>query len=782
MRLRIQPDSRAPLRRARGAWTGKVAGAALLLFLAVWVVGNAVQSATQFGNVLLIGLENGSIYGLMALGYSLIYGILQLFNFPQGDIFTVSTFIGISVITGLLGGDGKGAALAIVLVLILVLVAACAVSAGINLAIEHLVYRPMRRRAATRIEPMIASFGCVYLLQNLIQVVWTTDYKAVPPIFPTGTVVDIGGVAIRWNDLLVFGVAATALLMLRWFIQRTRAGKALRAVAEDGEAAATLGIDAGRLISLAYVIGGLLLGTGAMLYLSQFGTVRYDSGFILGLFAFTAAILGGMGNLNGAVVGGLTIGLIQALNEGSSWLTPGPSWSPAIIFGILVIILTLRPQGLLGQRAATGNWTSSPTAAGRRARSRPRLSGRLRQVRRPVVMDQARERFATRPARVVVALVVLGVLALYPTYVANLPTDVPFITSFPSMPTMVVMAVFALMAVGLNVVVGYAGLLDLGFVAFYAIGAYVMASLASSQFSGADIHFLTIGTVAAGPGVHLNPLVILIIAGVVSAGIGALIGLPTLRLRGDYLAIMTFGFGEIIPVFILNGGQVTNGAFGISGIDSPGLGPLGNSLGTTETFRLALDSAKYFYWGALIILIIGMILSVNLRASRTGRAWIAIREDEDAAAAAGVPLMRVKTYAYACGGALGGVAGAYYASYKGTAFPSDFSFSVSFLILTMVILGGAGSVRGVALAGALLAWLDQEGLAGIGRWITTTLGVNVEVTKYQLGFFGLLLILMLVFRPQGLIPERRRAREEKERDLLAVPGEARLVQVEAEVP
>jgi branched-chain amino acid transport system permease protein len=748
------------------------------VLLLVWLLGNLIQSPSQFGNVVLIGLVNGSIYGLLALGYSLIYGILQLFNFPQGDIFTVAGMLAISVIVGLLGSSGSGSAIAIVGVLVLVLVVVCALSAGVNLAIEHLIYRPMRRRAATRIEPMIASFGCVYILQNLVQQVWTPEYRAVPGIFPKGKIFEVGGMTLRWNDVFVFGVAATALWCLRWFIQRTRSGKALRAVAEDGEAAATLGIDAGRMVSMAYVVGGLLVGTGVMLYLAQFGTLRFDTGFLLGLFAFTAAILGGMGNLNGAIAGGMTIGLVQALNEGSSWLTPGPSWSPAIIFGIMVVILTVRPQGLLGQRAASGNWTSSPTAAGGAGRRRRRLPAALHRLPRPSLPRAVR---SIRLPPLAVVLGVLALLALYPLYLADLPASVPVINSFPSLPTMCVMAIFALMAVGLNIVVGYAGLLDLGYVAFYAVGAYVMAWLASSQFSGADLHLFPTGAVAHGAGVHVSPWLIVPIAAVVSAAVGAAIGFPTLRLRGDYLAIVTFGFGEIIPVFILNGGSVTNGSFGISGIDSPGLGALGTSLGTTETFRESLEAAKYFYWGALVILVIGVILSVNLRDSRTGRAWIAVREDEDAAAAVGIPLMRVKTYAYACGAALGGAAGAYYATYKGTAFPSDFSFTISFLILTMVILGGSGSVMGVALAGGLLAWLDQEGLAGVGTWMTDAAGLDVDVTRFQLGFFGLLLILVLRFRPQGLIPERRHVLEEQQRELLATPGDPPLATAGAEV-
>jgi branched-chain amino acid transport system permease protein len=749
---------------------GNLVAAVLLAAVAVWLAVNLIQAPGQFGSVVLIGITNGAIYGLLALGYSLVYGILQLFNFPQGDIFTFGAMVGISIAVALLGADGSGSVLAVAGVLLLVLLAACVVGMVLNGAIELLVYRPMRRRQATRIQPMIASLGCVYLLQNVISVIWGPDFRAIPPVFPRGKIFEIAGIAPRWNDLLVIAVTVPTLLVLRWFIQRTKRGRALRAVAEDGDAAATVGIDPGRLILTAYVIGGLLAGIGVLLYLSQYGTVRYESGFLLGLFAFTAAILGGMGNLTGAVAGGLTIGLVQAANEGFSWMTPGPSWSQAIIFGILVIILTLRPQGLLGQRGSGAGWMTSAAAAGRPAQRRRlgRLAGRL-----PAIRTQRADgtlRGGPPPSFLLVGIGLVAV-ALYPFYVNSLPASVPVISSFPSMATMCIMAIFALMAVGLNIVVGYAGLLDLGYVAFYASGAYVMGWLASAHFSGADFHAGALGPAAELAGVHVSPWLVVLFAGLVTAALGAAIGFPTLRMRGDYLAIVTFGFGEIIPVLILNAGSVTNGSFGISGIDSPGLGTtLGGALGTTSTFRESLQAADYFYWGALALLVLGAVTSVNLRGSRIGRAWIAVREDEDAAAAIGVPLMRVKTYAYAGGAFLGGVAGAYYASFKGTAFPSDFSFSISFLILIMVVLGGSGSVVGVAIAGGLLAWLDQEGLAGLGSWLSTTAGVNLDVTRYQLGFFGLLLIVIMVFRPQGLIPERRHTMERRERQAAGAEG------------
>jgi branched-chain amino acid transport system permease protein len=365
-------------------------------------------------------------------------------------------------------------------------------------------------------------------------------------------------------------------------------------------------------------------------------------------------------------------------------------------------------------------------------------------------------------------LVVAALAATYPYYVSSLPTDVPLILAFPDVGSAVTILVFVVMAVGLNVVVGYAGLLDLGYVAFYAIGAYTAGWLASGHFEQVTFHLGSVGVSKDVPGIHISIWLVLLLAGVITAIGGILIGLPTLRLRGDYLAIVTLGFGEIIPQFVRNadslkGFDLTHGTFGISPIDSPGFGEgLNDTLGLPTSFAQSFERARLFYWAALVILLITVFCCFRLRDSRLGRAWIAIREDETAAGAMGIPLMRTKTWAYAIGAFFGGVAGAYVASFNSGAFPSQFHFNISIFLLCMVILGGMGSLWGVVIGGAILAWLNVEGLANIGAWLNAHTPLDVEVAKYQFGIYGTIIVLMMLFRPVGLIPERRHKRELEE--------------------
>jgi branched-chain amino acid transport system permease protein len=368
-----------------------------------------------------------------------------------------------------------------------------------------------------------------------------------------------------------------------------------------------------------------------------------------------------------------------------------------------------------------------------------------------------------RLRRLLLPAAVIAFGLLYPTLLPYID-DLPLLgTLFPAVGTVVIMIVFTMMAVGLNVVVGYAGLLDLGYVAFYAAGAYTAAWFASVQFEQVTFHFGSSGINPELPGIHLSIFLVLIIAGCFTALVGIVIGLPTLRLRGDYLAIVTLGFGEIVPQFVRNadsikGFDLTHGAFGISPIDSPGFGEtLNDSLGLPVNFQQSTNRAELYFYTAIVLLLITVFISVRLRDSRLGRAWVAIREDETAAAAMGVPLMRTKTWAYAIGAFFGGIAGAYYASFKSGAFPSDFFFNLSIFILCMVILGGMGSVWGAIVGGLFLAYLDQEGLAKIG----TELGIS-DVPKYNFGIYGLIIVLVMVFRPTGLIPERRHKRELEE--------------------
>jgi branched-chain amino acid transport system permease protein len=411
--------------------------------------------------------------------------------------------------------------------------------------------------------------------------------------------------------------------------------------------------------------------------------------------------------------------------------------------------------------------------ASRRRRARVSVRGYAGGLARAAHLDVVTKTWGRIPGRIRGPLPVLGLTALaatYPFYVANLPTNIPLILTLPPLHDTVTILVFVVMAVGLNVVVGYAGLLDLGYVAFYAIGAYTAGWLASGQFEQVKFHFGSVGIASNARGIHISIWLVLIIAAIVTAVGGILIGLPTLRLRGDYLAIVTLGFGEIIPQFVrnadsLHGFDLTHGTFGISPIDPPGFGnTLHNSLGLParydESFPPLPD--RLFFWTALFVLLLTIFCSLRLRDSRLGRAWIAIREDETAAGAMGIPLMRTKTWAYAIGAFFGGVAGAYIATFNAGAFPSQFDFNISVFLLCMVILGGMGSLWGVVLAGTILSWLNVDGLGNIGSWLNAKTPLNIDVPKYSFGIYGVIIVLMMLFRPTGLIPERRRKRELEE--------------------
>jgi branched-chain amino acid transport system permease protein len=376
-----------------------------------------------------------------------------------------------------------------------------------------------------------------------------------------------------------------------------------------------------------------------------------------------------------------------------------------------------------------------------------------------------------RVGRFVRPALALLLVITYPFYFDRMFT-IPIFGPFPDVATGVVMLVFAMMAIGLNIVVGYAGLLDLGYVAFYAIGSYTAAWFASVQFATRNVHFGAVGIGPTVPGFHISIWLLLALAGLLTALVGVIIGLPTLRLRGDYLAIVTLGFGEIMPQVARNGDNLfgtgfnlTNGPNGITPIDPPGFGStLHRATGgfLPDNYQTALNSDNLFFWTALVRVLFTIFCSLRLRDSRLGRAWIAIREDETAAAAMGVPLMRTKTWAYAAGAFFGGIAGAYYASFKGSTFPGDFFFNISVLILCMVILGGMGNIWGVIVGALFLEYLDREGLANIGAWLNTNLGFNIEVPKYEFGIFGVILLVVMLFRPQGLIPSARRQAEFEE--------------------
>ena len=322
---------------------------------------------------------------------------------------------------------------------------------------------------------------------------------------------------------------------------------------------------------------------------------------------------------------------------------------------------------------------------------------------------------------------------------------------------------YVVMALGLNIVVGFAGLLDLGYVAFYALGSYTVGWFASDHFSGVNggkgIHVLAGEFADKLPGIHLNFLIIIVVAIAITGVAGMLIGLPTLRLRGDYIAIVTLAFGEIVYRFAVNGDQInlakgatlTGGRQAISPIDSIGLPGF-------KEFDSAI-SLRAYYWFVLVLVAVVLFVNFRLRDSRLGRAWIAIREDEVAAASMGVPLVKTKLMAYATGAAFGGISGAFLGSYLTSINAGNFQFGFSIFILAMIILGGLGSIWGVAFGAILLSFINTYFIPDVFNSVPHRLGLDFDLTVLNFGIFGFLILIVMVLRPQGLFPERRRALE-----------------------
>jgi branched-chain amino acid transport system permease protein len=320
--------------------------------------------------------------------------------------------------------------------------------------------------------------------------------------------------------------------------------------------------------------------------------------------------------------------------------------------------------------------------------------------------------------------------------------------------------IWVIFALGLNIVVGYAGLLDLGYVAFWAIGGYCAGWISSPFIQQVKISILGNPLPGQEQGIHINFWLALPLAGLFCAMWGVLIGAPTLRLKSDYLAIVTLGFGEIIPEFFVNGEDIgpnhwnwTNGTKGITPVDPIGTGPFRLIPGVPDT--LGPFNLTYKFVVFVLLAAICIFVSLRIREGRLGRAWLAIREDELAASMMGVPLMPTKLAAYAVGAFAGGLGGVAYANHIGGVIPDRFNFSISITLLAMVVLGGMGNVWGVTVGALVLAWINNTGLQQIGNTVNDVAGTNINFPSHNFLIFGAILVLMMLFRREGLIPETR---------------------------
>ena len=329
-----------------------IVGLLLVGALVAWLGVNLVKTPYDFLEITLIGLTLGAVYALVALGYTLVYGILELINFAHGDVFMLGAMMAATLTLQVFTLHDNEAASTWIPVVLLCLVVGMAFCGVLNATIEFVAYRPLR--GAPRLAPLITAIGMSFILQN-VGLAWKgANYVPIPNILPRTDVFHVGDADYQWNKLIVLIVTIPVLVGLVYLVQQTRQGKAMRATAQDSDAAAMMGINVNRTISFTFLIAGALAGAAGLLYALYVTNVRYDQGFQLGLLAFTSAVLGGIGNLPGAVLGALCIGLIQAFNEGLNWHAPGSDWTQSIVFSILILILVFRPEGLLGERTPEG--------------------------------------------------------------------------------------------------------------------------------------------------------------------------------------------------------------------------------------------------------------------------------------------------------------------------------------------------------------------------------------------------------------------------------------------
>src|SRR5207249_4494029 len=533
---------------------------------------------------------------------------------------------------------------ALVGTLVVLFVATMATTGVLGVLIERICLRSLRHVAGTA--PMIATIGVAFILINAMLLIWGPQAQRFPQLLPNWRWA-VGAAEVTFKQVVLFVVGLVLMLALSHLVRRTTLGKAMRATAQDADAARMMGIDVDRVVVLTFFLGSALAGAGSLFFGLYYGFTGYYIGYTTGLRAFTSAVLGGIGCIPGAVLGGLVIGLTQSLGGPVG----GVKWTDVFIFALLS-----------------------------------------------------------------------------------------------------------------SVMVGFAGLLDLGYAAFFAIGAYGYGVAASGhlkpEWSSLWIPLEWAGQVSrlVVPGqpdtvqFHFAFWPMLAVTAIVCAIFGLLFGAPTLRLRGDYLAIVTLGFGEIVPVVARNWEGLTNGAQGLGGIRTPRL------------FGVEFGFSPYpYYFLGLGLVAVAVWISIRLQESRLGRAWMAIREDELAAGAMGVNHVHYKLMAFAMGAAVGGLGGTFYVAKLTTATPDMFTFPVSVMILVMVVLGGLGSIRGVVVAALFLSFLQSvilQELTGyvhaLGRLVGSDFLQRIElITSLEL-IFGLILVLMMLFRREGLWPAVRR--------------------------
>lgn len=634
---------------------------------------------------LINGISMGMVYALIALGYTMVYGILRMINFSHGEVFTVGGFVGWGVISTLLQVGWMPSA-AIIVCAMAAAVIACG---GLGFVIEKVAYRPLRN--ARSVGVIISGLGVSLMIQTTIILFLGAQFKLIETrrLIPDSWFLTLGDLRVSFTRILVVILALAMMIGLDHFVRKTRWGKATRASAQDMEAAAFMGVDVDRVVSLVYVIGSAMAGAGGVLLGLLYTQVDFTLGLFVGLKGFTAAVIGGIGSIRGALLGGLVLGIAESLSAGLISST----YKDVTTFILLAAVLILRPSGILGlplrvREVLTIRPVHRSGAVGRR------LTAWARGLKAALRIDRI-------PPPVLAAL---GIAAIM---MAPHLLDRPYYIRVGA-----AIGVAVVLVASLNVVTGWTGLLSLGHIAFYGIGAYAYAFVASPQF-----------------GAHLPFLAALAVSSLVAAMFGCMIGAVSLRLRGDYLAMVTLAFAEIFRNLLVSLDGLTGGVNGILGVDNPSF------------FGYQIVRLPQFYYLIWIFAFAVLLALAQLRRSRVGRAWLAIREDEVAADSLGVHIFSYKLLAFTVSAAAAGLAGGVIASWQGSVFPEGFTLEQTAILFCMLVVGGAANSASLVIGTAVLT-IIPEFLRDFG--------------PYRMLMFGALLVIAMRYRPQGLFTSVQR--------------------------
>lgn len=619
----------------------------------------------EFISQIINGLAIGNVYALLALGYTLVVGVARMINFAQGSIFMVGAYIGWSGVT--LWN----------LPLWLAFTVAVAFSALLGVVMDAVALRPLMR--GPMIAPMLSTLALSVIIDRAAELIWSPATRSFPSPL-SGTVWQVGGAFISAVDVVILLVGIGTMLALALFLGRTWIGRAIRATAQDPEAAQQMGIDVPRMRRLTFGLASGLGGVGGVLVGMYYQSIFPTMGLPYGLKGFAAALLGGITSSPGAVAGGMLLGIFESM--ASAYV--GTGYRDLVAYVLLMLVLLWRPQGLFGDRgldalggaqAASGAVPStSPMAAAGGVVAR--LTGF-----RPKVWQ---------------VWAALGVASLLPLVT----------TDFYVLQVAVTAIIFALVALSLTVISGTVGQISLGHAALFGVGAYTTAILARNY--------------------GLPSEVVLLAAGLFGAFAGILSCLPTLKLSGHTTVIATLAVGQIAYLVFLNWISVTRGPMGIPGVPAAEFAVAG---------RTPLWDLSHQYWMALALLAVAFFVGHRLLHSPVGRAWRAIREDRLAAHASGIPVSRYLSMVYGVGGFLAGLGGALYAYLLSLVSPDSFATDTSILLLTMVVLGGLGNLTGAVIGGVALASLPE---------------LFRPLADYRIIIYGLVLLLCVRFRPQGI--------------------------------